>query len=105
MSFAAIIMSTPLVTMGTMRRLLLRRSLQQRAAFSSARPLPRDELVVMEAPTTALTRVESPATMTYTGGHEMPVTSQLHIVTPEEDAPRGTWPVFRLMVGGKGENV
>jgi hypothetical protein len=37
-------------------------------------------------------------TLTYTGGASMPVTSKLHIVTPQEDIPRGIWPVFRLMV-------
>jgi hypothetical protein len=37
-------------------------------------------------------------TLTYTGGASMPVTSKLHIVTPQEDTPSGIWPVFRLMV-------
>jgi hypothetical protein len=41
---------------------------------------------------------ESPSELVYTGNHRMPITSTLHIVTPEEDTPRGTWPVFRLMV-------
>lgn len=40
----------------------------------------------------------SPSELVYTGNHRMPITSTLHIVTPEEDVPRGTWPVFRLMV-------
>ena len=40
----------------------------------------------------------SPLSLTYTGGVTMPVTTQLKIVTPEEDAPRGVWPVYRLMV-------
>jgi hypothetical protein len=40
----------------------------------------------------------SPTMMTYTGQTSMPLTSKLHIVTPQEDTPRGTWPVFRLMV-------
>jgi hypothetical protein len=40
----------------------------------------------------------SPNALTYTGDVAMPVTSNLHIVTPEEDTPRGIWPVFRLMV-------
>jgi hypothetical protein len=40
----------------------------------------------------------SPSTITYTGGHVMPITTRLHIVTPDEDTPRGTWPLFRLMV-------
>ena len=37
-------------------------------------------------------------TLTYTGGAAMPVTTKLHIVTPQEDTPQGIWPVFRLMV-------
>jgi hypothetical protein len=37
-------------------------------------------------------------TLTYTGNASMPVTSKLHIVTPQEDTPPGIWPVFRLMV-------
>jgi hypothetical protein len=41
---------------------------------------------------------ESPRTLAYPGGTPMPIVSRLHIVTPEEDVPRGIWPVFRLMV-------
>jgi hypothetical protein len=37
-------------------------------------------------------------TLTFTGGATIPVTTTLKIVTPEEDSPRGIWPVFRLMV-------
>jgi hypothetical protein len=44
------------------------------------------------------TSYASTNTLTYTGGASMPVTTKLHIVTPEEDTPRGKWPVFRLMV-------
>jgi hypothetical protein len=40
----------------------------------------------------------SPSELTYTGNATMPITTHLHIVTPEEDTPRGVWPVFRLMV-------
>ena len=40
----------------------------------------------------------SPAELTYTGNATMPITTKLHIVTPEEDTPSGVWPVFRLMV-------
>lgn len=40
----------------------------------------------------------SPASMTYTGNTEIPITSKLHIIGPEEDTPRGIWPVYRLMV-------
>ncbi len=41
----------------------------------------------------------SPSELIYTGNATMPVTSDLHIVTPEEDTPRGIWPVFRMLVG------
>jgi hypothetical protein len=34
----------------------------------------------------------------YTGNHKVPITSKLHIVTPQQDTPRGIWPVFRIMV-------
>lgn len=40
----------------------------------------------------------SPSDLLYAGNQRMPITSTLHIVTPEEDVPRGIWPVFRLMV-------
>jgi hypothetical protein len=40
---------------------------------------------------------ESPATLTFID-RECPITSQLHIVTPNEDVPRGVWPIFRMMV-------
>jgi len=40
---------------------------------------------------------ESPAILSYVSGVEMPITSTLHITTPQEDIPSGTWPVFRLM--------
>lgn len=40
---------------------------------------------------------EIPAVLSYVSGIEMPITSTLHITTPKEDIPSGTWPVFRLM--------
>jgi hypothetical protein len=40
----------------------------------------------------------SPSELTFTGDMSIPVTSKLHIVTPEEDTPRGVWPIFRIMV-------
>jgi len=43
----------------------------------------------------------SPAILTYTGNTTLRITSQLHIFTPEKDAPRGSWPIFRLMVSLK----
>ena len=42
----------------------------------------------------------SPVSLSFTGGATIPVTSQLKIVTPQEDPPRGIWPIFRLMVSG-----
>lgn len=40
----------------------------------------------------------SPSELMYTGETTIPITSILHIVTPEEDTPSGIWPIFRLMV-------
>ncbi len=36
--------------------------------------------------------------ISYAGNDSMPITTELKIVLPEEDVPRGTWPVFRMMV-------
>ena len=38
----------------------------------------------------------------YVGNDGMPVTTELKIVLPEDDVPRGTWPVFRMMVSEGG---
>jgi hypothetical protein len=40
---------------------------------------------------------KSPMTLKFID-RECPIISKLHLVTPEEDVPRGVWPVFRLMV-------
>jgi hypothetical protein len=40
----------------------------------------------------------SPSKLRYTGDAIIPITSVLHIVKPQEDVPRGVWPVFRLLV-------
>lgn len=42
--------------------------------------------------------ITSPSHLSYFGQTRMPITSKLHIFTPEEDIPSGIWPVFRLMV-------
>lgn len=34
----------------------------------------------------------------YAGNAKLPITSELKIVLPEDDTPRGIWPVFRMMV-------
>ena len=36
--------------------------------------------------------------LSYVGSQKLPITSELKIVLPEEDVPRGIWPVFRMMV-------
>lgn len=46
---------------------------------------------------TATIDYQSPSELIYTGEAVIPITSFLHIVTPEEDAPRGIWPIFRIM--------
>lgn len=40
----------------------------------------------------------SPSELLFAGGTSIPVTSRLRIVPPGEDAPRGTWPCYRIMV-------
>ena len=58
----------------------------------SAMEMPRQEPVASTPSRTC------PPSLTYTGGVTMPITSQLKIVSPGEDPPRGIWPVYRLMV-------
>ena len=41
---------------------------------------------------------ESPSALRYTGDAVIPITSMLRIVKPQDDTPRGIWPVFRLLV-------
>ena len=40
----------------------------------------------------------SPTSIKYTGDTVIPITSVLEIIKPQDDTPRGIWPVFRLMV-------
>lgn len=76
-------------------------------ASSLMPPMPQmnfHDPLLHETPTTsdqshsAIETKVSPSTLTYTGNQTIPVTSHLHIVTPDEDTPRGTWPIFRIMV-------
>jgi hypothetical protein len=41
--------------------------------------------------------------ISYVGNDSMPITTELKIVLPEDDVPRGTWPVFRMMVSERGD--
>ena len=41
---------------------------------------------------------ETNAHLSYVGNVQIPITNSLKIVLPEEDVPRGIWPVFRMMV-------
>lgn len=36
--------------------------------------------------------------LAYAGEAKIPITSTLQLIRPEDDTPRGIWPVFRLMV-------
>jgi hypothetical protein len=56
------------------------------------------EAVAIALPSAAPEKVVSPASLRYTGDAVIPITSVLHIVKPQEDTPRGVWPVFRLLV-------
>lgn len=39
----------------------------------------------------------SPSHISYVAGVSLPITSELHIVKPSDDAPPGLWPVYRIM--------
>lgn len=39
-----------------------------------------------------------PSHLSYAGSKRMPITSEMRVVKPGEDAPSGIWPVFRMMV-------
>ena len=41
---------------------------------------------------------KSQAYLSYVEGMKFPITSKLNIVCPDDDTPKGIWPVFRLMV-------
>ena len=41
---------------------------------------------------------EADKNLSYVGNVQIPITSELNIVLPEEDVPSGVWPVFRMMV-------
>lgn len=41
---------------------------------------------------------EADAHLSYVGNIQIPITSELKIVLPEEDLPSGIWPIFRMMV-------
>ena len=45
---------------------------------------------------------EQQSHISYVGNDSMPITTELKIVLPEDDVPRGTWPVFRMMVSEGG---
>jgi hypothetical protein len=57
---------------------------------------PTDTSTIITATQTA--EALSPSKLRYTGDAVIPITSVLHIVKPQEDIPRGIWPVFRLLV-------
>jgi len=60
-------------------------------------PKPQQQPMMIE-PTMAINNANlAPTELTYTGDTTMPITTRLHLVTPEEDIPSGIWPVFRLM--------
>lgn len=48
---------------------------------------------------------QSPSELVYTGGATIPITSLLHIVSPQEDTPTGVWPIFRIMVSITEANI
>ena len=53
--------------------------------------------------TTKQDDIISPSHISYVAGVSLPITSELHIVKPSDDAPPGLWPVYRIMVSLKIE--
>jgi len=47
---------------------------------------------IFEAP-----KEDMPDHISYAGNEKMPITSSLKIIGPNDDTPRGIWPVFRMM--------
>lgn len=83
-----------------LQRLLAEHSTVTCAATDHQRPRLEDgkNVSVFTKDEEFLTKKASPSELKYTGGATIPVTSHLHIVIPEEDTPRGIWPIFRVMV-------
>ena len=51
-----------------------------------------------------MTPTPQEVTLTYAGDVQIPITSTLQLIRPEDDTPRGIWPVFRLMVSQSTRN-
>jgi hypothetical protein len=87
-------------------------------SLSSARPLPQEEVESDWGPIhdykqramipyhpgrlapSIQQRTSAPQEMTlsYAGTVPIPITSNLQLIRPEDDTPRGIWPVYRIMV-------
>lgn len=44
-----------------------------------------------------------PLELCYFGKKSIPIDSKLHIISPDDDTPRGIWPAFRMMVSLIGQ--
>ncbi|KAL7555868.1 hypothetical protein ACA910_009947 [Epithemia clementina (nom. ined.)] len=64
---------------------------------SVALDLPSPETALHQEQEPAIAPRTQPTQMAYSGTTSIPITSTLHIVTPQEDTPRGIWPAFRMM--------
>ncbi|GAX13740.1 2-oxoisovalerate dehydrogenase E1 component alpha subunit [Fistulifera solaris] len=87
-------------------------------SLSSARPLPQEEVesdwgTIHDYKQRAMipyhparlapsiqerTSAAQEMTLSYAGTVPIPITSNLQLIQPEDDTPRGIWPVYRLMV-------
>jgi hypothetical protein len=75
-----------------------KKTLKRMLKKSSSAPAASTAAATNIVPSEIQDNQNSPSELTYTGNATMPITTRLHIVTPDEDTPRGVWPVFRLMV-------
>ena len=46
-----------------------------------------------------------PSELCYFGNKSIPIDSKIHIISPNDDTPRGIWPAFRMMVGLPGRTI
>jgi hypothetical protein len=85
----------------TPRRIEFRSPPMLGTAKNTMRPIQESAASVsfpITEPQDAASTFESPSEIKYAGDAIIPITTRLHMVKPGEDAPRGIWPVFRLMV-------
>ena len=71
---------------------------QQQQKVNNKNPYLKDQKKVVSVLEETMEEEDENSHLSYVGSQKLPITSELKIVLPEEDVPRGIWPVFRMMV-------